>query len=271
MIRLLLLLIIISITTETFAKNEVKVYYEKADFGYRIYADNDELCPVSIKFEFELTNLKAESEDGKVYLLEPDKKGQYLFDVRVIEKGKAYRLSYRFWNNIGDVLLEEYDEEYEYYLPFKKSESYKLWQGYDGSFSHQGKNSLDFTMDVGTPVAAMRDGLVVKVEESNSKNCDTKDCIQYNNFIIVYHSDGTFAEYTHIEKNGSKVKVGDRVKQGQIIASSGNVGFSSGPHLHVVVFLPRFDDRLTLKTKFLVGDGGESIYLEEKQIYSRNY
>ena len=41
------------------------------------------------------------------------------------------------------------------------------------------------------------------------------------------------SEYGHLSK--CNVKVGDKIKQGQIIAKSGNTGTSEGPHLHITI------------------------------------
>ena len=92
-----------------------------------------------------------------------------------------------------------------------------------------------------------------------------------NYHILGMPSDGTFAEYTHIKKNGSKVTPGEVIKKGQHIGYSGNVGWSTGPHLHFIVFLQRFNDRETLPTKFLVGNGKQFLELEERKRYIKSY
>ena len=56
------------------------------------------------------------------------------------------------------------------------------------------------------------------------------------NEIIIKHPDNTFVSYSHIKYKGSFVKLGNKVKQGQIIGFSGNTGWSSAPHLDFTVF-----------------------------------
>jgi hypothetical protein len=55
------------------------------------------------------------------------------------------------------------------------------------------------------------------------------------NFIRIQHDDDSRALYYHIAQNGAKVKIGQQVKEGQLIALSGNTGFSAAPHLHFLV------------------------------------
>ncbi len=255
----------------TFAQENFKVYYEEAENGYKIYADNGEFCPVSVEIDFKIENLTSSIGDIKIIEIPAQTTKFYIADLTVVDRRKAIRLGFGVRYNHGNHLQTSYDKNYAYHLPFKKGSSRLVTQGYGGNISHQNEYALDFRMPVGTDIYAARDGIVVLVEQSFNKTCTGQDCAKFNNYILVYHSDGTFAEYTHIKKDGAKVKPGDTVKKGQHIGYSGNVGWSTGPHLHFIVFLQRFNDRETLPTKFLIGNGKEITQLEEKKEYSRNY
>ena len=266
-----ILLIFLFTTTACMAEHKVKTYFEKTDNGYNIYADNSEVCPVSIRIEFKVKNLRIEGGNNRVYVVEPLKKKQLLTSLKTIKKGKPYSLSFNSLTNYGNHNKNSYDRNYAYNLPYKSSNTFKIDQGYNGAFSHNNENSLDFKMPIGTELMAIREGIVVKVVDNNNKNCARKECEQYNNLIMIYHPDGTFAEYAHIKQEGSVVKVGDKVSKGQLIGYSGNVGWSTGPHLHLVVFKQKLKERETLKTKFKTEDGTKNQYLIEKQEYTRNY
>ncbi|WP_425389709.1 M23 family metallopeptidase [Ekhidna sp.] len=267
-----LLLALLTITVgHAFAHINAKVYHKEVDDGFIIYARNNEPCAVSVMVSLKLMNMEAEEGKKKVYLVEPLQTDVILTKVFIKERGKSYSMSYNCLINFGDHNLETYDSTYEYQLPFEKGSSYTIHQGYNGSFSHQDKKAVDFTMPEGTKITAIREGVVVKVVENNKKGCDKPKCIDFANYIIVQHPDGTFAEYSHLKKNGALVHVGEYVSQGQVIAQSGNTGWSTGPHLHLEVFLQRMTRRETIKTKFLVGDGQSADYLNEKETYERNY
>lgn len=52
------------------------------------------------------------------------------------------------------------------------------------------------------------------------------------NFVIIDHENGEFSIYCHLQDGSIKVKPGDKVHKGMIIARVGNTGNSSAPHLH---------------------------------------
>ncbi|MFA8450003.1 MAG: M23 family metallopeptidase [Bacteroidales bacterium] len=85
-------------------------------------------------------------------------------------------------------------------------------------------SGLDFSAPLGTPIYATGDGKVISVKSSNRG---------YGNSIVIDHGFGYKTRYAHIYK--FKVKRGERVKRGQIIATVGNTGKSTGPHLHYEV------------------------------------
>lgn len=267
----ILIVAILFISAICNAEHKVKLYYEQIEDGYNVYADNDEVCKMSVKIDFTVTNLKTEGISKNVYVLEPSLKKQLLATFKAITKGKSYKFGFKSLINYGDHTIENYDENYEYDLPYMKSKSFKVDQGYNGTFSHQNENSLDFSMPVGTEIAAIREGLVIKVVEKFNTHCEKKECVKYNNLIVILHPDGTFGEYAHIKRMGAIVNVGDKVEKGQLIGYSGNVGWSTAPHLHLVVFLQKIDKRVTLETKFKTGNGEIVDYLNEKQEYLKNY
>jgi murein DD-endopeptidase MepM/ murein hydrolase activator NlpD len=267
-----LILFILILFSETVYSNTVKILfsYEQTENGYKMMVSNDEFCPVSFKIDFELTNLKSTKGNNTIFVVPAKTKNFVFTELEIITKGK-YGFSYKTLANYGDHNLSNYDVDFAYNLPYEKGGKFKIYQGYNGKSTHHNENSLDFTMPVGTPILAAREGVVVKVIDSNYITCFEKKCAEYNNYIIIYHPDGTFSRYVHLKKGGSLVKEGDTIKQNDIIGYSGNVGWSNGPHLHFMVFMQKIEQQITLETKFKVNDGNELLILKEKETYTRNY
>jgi len=155
------------------------------------------------------------------------------------------------------VYRRKTSEDSEYRLPVEGEPD--IAQGYNGASSHKrhkekGKNfdhrhSLDFLLEEGSNVLAARGGKVVQVKDKSGKNYnpgskslddlteeEKEKAYAAVNDVIIEHEDGTYGWYAHLQKNGSKVKVGDKVKVGQVIGKSGNTGLSYAPHLHFEVF-----------------------------------
>ncbi|MHA7056066.1 peptidoglycan DD-metalloendopeptidase family protein [Aquimarina sp. M1] len=253
------------------AQKKVGNSYERIPNGYKIIATNPNPYPMTVRYTFTLENLKSSKGKQDIFVVPANAEKHIITELLIIKKNKSYTFSSTTIFQQGDHFLSKHDKDYDYHLPFSKNETYKLYQGYNGSFSHKNENALDFTMDVGTKILAAREGVVTNVVDENSKNCPRRKCMKYNNYIRVFHPDGTFAEYVHIKKDGAEVKVGDKITKGQLIGYSGNVGFSTGPHLHFVVYFQRLTKRETLKTKFRVGNGESIEELVEKNKYTRSY
>jgi murein DD-endopeptidase MepM/ murein hydrolase activator NlpD len=86
---------------------------------------------------------------------------------------------------------------------------------------------VDIAASVGTPVRCALDGTV--------KSAGWDDI--YGNLIVVEHSESLSTVYGHNEK--ILVKEGDDVTKGQVIATIGNTGRSTAPHLHFEVLKHR--------------------------------
>lgn len=52
------------------------------------------------------------------------------------------------------------------------------------------------------------------------------------NYVVVKIDGGHFAFYAHMQPGTPRVKVGDKVRTGQVLGLLGNTGNSDGPHLH---------------------------------------
>ncbi|MEE9408618.1 MAG: M23 family metallopeptidase [Polaribacter sp.] len=147
--------------------------------------------------------------------------------------------NYRFYFNYGNSFTKNYDTLHNYGLPFLKEKKHKILQGNNGNFSHNkptSKYAIDFKMNIGQKICAIREGIVVNVKSNSNEGGGGEEYFKKANIIFIFHADGTFSQYGHLKKDGVLVKVGDTVKKGQVIGYSGNTGMSTEPHLHLVVY-----------------------------------
>ncbi|MGB0640506.1 MAG: peptidoglycan DD-metalloendopeptidase family protein [Myxococcota bacterium] len=86
--------------------------------------------------------------------------------------------------------------------------------------NHKG---VDFAAKQGTPITPVKAGTVVSAGKRGG----------YGNVVVVDHGDGTTSLYAHCHE--LKVQKGQRVGRGDVIATVGSTGRSTGPHLHLEV------------------------------------
>jgi hypothetical protein len=111
-----------------------------------------------------------------------------------------------------------------------------------GSSRRPGSDPLDNKSyyAYGTELLAVADGIVVATKDSIPQNVPgaTSRAVPITletvggNFVGIDIGGGRYALYAHVQPGSLRVKVGDRVRRGQVIALLGNSGNSTEPHVH---------------------------------------
>lgn len=107
-------------------------------------------------------------------------------------------------------------------LAMPVSSSFRYTSGFGRRWGRM-HNGIDMAAPVGTAIVAPGDGVVTFAGRQSG----------YGNLIKIKHELGTETRYAHLSK--IRVKVGQRVSQGDRIGDMGNTGRSTGPHLHYEV------------------------------------
>lgn len=147
------------------------------------------------------------------------------------------------------------DTSYVYALPYEEGSSLLIVQGYYSAYSHKNRAAIDFKMKRGTKILASRGGVVTRVKEDGDKGGLNKKYRAYANVVVIQHDDGTRAGYWHLQQNSVFVKLGDTVRQGQVIALSGKTGYSALPHLHFLVWTNKNGNWQQIPTRFRTAIG----------------
>lgn len=124
-------------------------------------------------------------------------------------------------------------------LPLPLETKFKISSGAFACCTHNlpgFEYAWDFDVPYATPVISVEDGSVIQVWEPNrGGGCDRRLNDSAHN-IKIAAKDGTVAQYVHVQ---SKVRIGDIVKKGQVIAVTANNGFHCVPQLHFNIFQDR--------------------------------
>ncbi|MBQ2766279.1 MAG: peptidoglycan DD-metalloendopeptidase family protein [Clostridia bacterium] len=86
---------------------------------------------------------------------------------------------------------------------------------------HQG---IDIPAPYGTEIYAVNDGTVIECSYNYADG----------NYITVSHGGGIASFYSHLSRY--RVKVGDKVSRGQVIANVGTSGYTTGAHLNLNIY-----------------------------------
>jgi murein DD-endopeptidase MepM/ murein hydrolase activator NlpD len=171
--------------------------------------------------------------------------------------------SYRFeTSGVPGAIDARHAPSRAYRPPIPPGSRFRIGQAFGGEYSHNGPSgfhAVDIQTPLGTPVHAARAGVVMDVARYfHGAGEDFERDGPRANYIRILHEDGSMGLYAHLDYKGTRVSPGDRVERGERIGSSGNTGYSTGPHLHFAVQVNR-DMQLTSVPFEFEGDGGAAV------------
>jgi urea transporter len=131
-------------------------------------------------------------------------------------------------------------------------------QGYAGKYTHKGEweSAIDFVLVdemnsvrktssksnedfycYNKPVISPADGIIVEIIDYIDDNEPGKvnSTNNWGNTVIIKHANNLYTQISHLRAGSFRLKRGDYVRQGEIVAYSGNSGRSPEPHLHFQV------------------------------------
>ena len=101
------------------------------------------------------------------------------------------------------------------------------------SHRDKGTKNLDY-LAYGRDILAPADGLVVQAVDGVPDNVPGQVDVYFRlgNTLVLSFENGEYAVLSHLLPGSLRVRQGDRVQRGQVIAKCGNSGNSTAPHLH---------------------------------------
>jgi hypothetical protein len=104
-------------------------------------------------------------------------------------------------------------------------------------FAHGDPTRNESYLTFGAEVLAVTDGQIVDVRDGMAENVPhvlppSNIATAAGNYVVEALADGAFALYAHVQPGSLRVRPGDRVRRGDVLALVGNTGNSDMPHLH---------------------------------------
>jgi urea transporter len=134
------------------------------------------------------------------------------------------------------TVSQAHDGEYTHKDEFRHAWDFVITDMDGKQFSGKGDYPQDYYC-FDKPVLAPADGTVESIIDNIDDNIvgevNVKD--NWGNTVIIRHEDDLFTSLSHLRKESVTVRVGERVKFGDIIGKCGNSGRSPYPHLHFQV------------------------------------
>lgn len=184
----------------------------------------------------------------------------YAIKMRIYPSGslsEVYIQRHSPEENLYTHLISKNRFRYIYHLPIKLPfwGEWTVSQGHNGEYTHKDefrhawdfvitdKNGNQFKNEGNTlneyycfekAILAPADGVVSDVQDGIKDNAVGKENLinNWGNTIVIKHAEGFYSKLSHLKELSIKVKKGDHVKTGDIIAVCGNSGRSPYPHLH---------------------------------------
>jgi murein DD-endopeptidase MepM/ murein hydrolase activator NlpD len=204
-----------------------------------VYFTNRSATPITASVTLQLLDNVAPTVAPPTALLVPPGSRRLAFRVGARAQNRPWRYRFDYVYKYGSHLAR-HDGRTVYRLPYAPGTAHLVTQGFHGSYSHTGETEfcIDWRMPEGTPVHAAREGRVIALRSNSTVGGPDRRFLNDGNYVLVLHPDETLGEYVHLQPGGVLVSVGERVRAGQVIARSGNTGFSTEPHLHFGVMAP---------------------------------
>lgn len=227
----------------------VNAYSHQIDFQRQIKA-GDVITVITEKF---FTEDSEFSHYGKVLYASLNSSGKEINIYRYMHSG-AHQFFSEDGKSVKRSLLRTPVKVIRVSSKFGKNRKHPI-HGY--AKDHLG---VDFAAASGTPIYSAGDGVITYIGWKSG----------YGKLVQIKHSPSLSTAYAHASNFTKSLKVGSRVKQGDIIAYVGSTGNATGPHLHYEVLINgKHVNPMSVKTS--PGTELTGKHLEKFQLFKKNF
>lgn len=220
------------------------------DNNVNFYANNPKEIPYSVILNFsQLQNMTTPAGGNTIAVANPGRTKVATLRPTLAGQGTSYR--YSFSSAKGNVYAKSKIDPV-YLVPVSEGVVVKAVLNNPlaasvGDESAKGSYvGVSFMFDQPTQIVAPRKGIVAEMKMDASVEGKNLSFVAEENYIEIYHEDGTFTKLTVLKAGSEKVKVGQEVFPGDVLAESGGENYSQGPHVRMInIRTVKDNDRLT--------------------------
>ncbi len=160
-------------------------------------------------------------------------KNLYFFKNNIKRFGHKYHISLKLPFTGEWVVTQAHNGKYTHKGDWQHAWDFEIYDNNNKSFKNEGKQCEDYfcyNKPVISPFAGTVEEIIDDIKDNEIGEVNIND--NWGNTIVIKHTVNLYSKLSHLKAGSFKVKKGDYVKQGQILATCGNSGRSPYPHLH---------------------------------------
>lgn len=209
------------------------------DSNVNFYAINTAEIPYSVLLNFsDLQNMSTSAGGNTLAVAIPGRSRVATLRPTLAGQGTNFRYSFSFAK--GNVYAKSKQEVAAYLLPVPANTSVKAvrnnaLEGALGQANQQESYAgITLFFDEPTQITVPRKGLVASLKMDVDPVGTNLSYVAEENFIELYHEDGTFTRLSVLKAGSEQVKLGQLVFPGDLLALSGGENYSQGPQLRIL-------------------------------------
>lgn len=238
MIRFTILSFLFALAS-SFVQAQITIEAERdKDNNVNFYANNPTAIPYSIILNFsQLQNMTTPGGGSPTAVAGPGRSKVATLRPTLAGQGTSYRYSYSFakGNVYGKTKIDPV-----YLIPVSEGTAVKaiLNNNISNTLNKEKQDNsyvgISFLFEKATSIVAPRKGVIAEMRMDFTSEKESLNFSAEENFIEIYHEDGTLTKLMVLKAGSAKVEVGDVVLPGQVLAESAGENYQTGPHVRMV-------------------------------------
>lgn len=236
--RNIILLVFLFLSSLSCLKAQITIESEQdSERNVVFYAVNPTKVPYSVILNFsQLQNMTTPGGGNVTSLASPGRSKVATLKPTLAGQGTNYRYAYSFakGNVYGKTKIDPV-----YLIPVPEGTQVKGILNYNIAETLKKEEyekyvGISFIFDKPTLIVAPRKGVIVEMKMDYATEKKSLSFSAEENFIEIYHEDGTITKLMVLKAGSEKVEVGDLVFPGQVLAESAGENYQQGPHVRMV-------------------------------------